>query len=333
MRSLLVFDGAMGSLLYERGVFVTQNFEQLNVTRPDVVAQDPRGLRRRRRAGASRPTPSAPTASPRPPRPGRPGARATTSPAPGWRARRPARTCGWPARSARPAWSPASRREAELDAGRRDLRRAGRGARRGRRRPARARDLPPPRGDPDRHRGGAQGAPGRPDHRLDGVRRQRARSPTAPTPEQVATHAARLGRRRDRRQLRRRPAARARHRRAHARGGAAAVRAAQRRPAAHRRRPPALHGHARVLRRVRAPHDPARRHDDRRLLRHHARARPLDGEVRRGCSGDKRTSRSVRPSAVAGGRGGAGPRAHAAGRAQRASRRRSRPASSWSRSR
>lgn len=37
MKSLLVFDGAMGSLLYERGVFVTQNFEQLNVTRPDVV--------------------------------------------------------------------------------------------------------------------------------------------------------------------------------------------------------------------------------------------------------------------------------------------------------
>ncbi|MBI4247639.1 MAG: bifunctional homocysteine S-methyltransferase/methylenetetrahydrofolate reductase [Candidatus Rokubacteria bacterium] len=37
MRSLLVFDGAMGSLLYERGVFVTQNFEQLNVTRQDVV--------------------------------------------------------------------------------------------------------------------------------------------------------------------------------------------------------------------------------------------------------------------------------------------------------
>lgn len=35
--SLLVFDGAMGSLLYERGVFVTQNFEQLNVTKPDLV--------------------------------------------------------------------------------------------------------------------------------------------------------------------------------------------------------------------------------------------------------------------------------------------------------
>jgi homocysteine S-methyltransferase len=39
MRSLLVFDGAMGSLLYERGVFVTQNFEQLNVSRPDVVGR------------------------------------------------------------------------------------------------------------------------------------------------------------------------------------------------------------------------------------------------------------------------------------------------------
>jgi methionine synthase / methylenetetrahydrofolate reductase(NADPH) len=39
MKSLLVFDGAMGSLLYERGVFVTQNFEQLNVSRPDVVSR------------------------------------------------------------------------------------------------------------------------------------------------------------------------------------------------------------------------------------------------------------------------------------------------------
>jgi homocysteine S-methyltransferase len=36
-KSLMVSDGAMGSLLYERGVFVTQNFEQLNVARPDVV--------------------------------------------------------------------------------------------------------------------------------------------------------------------------------------------------------------------------------------------------------------------------------------------------------
>jgi len=39
MKGLLVFDGAMGSLLYERGVFVTQNFEQLNVARPDLVVK------------------------------------------------------------------------------------------------------------------------------------------------------------------------------------------------------------------------------------------------------------------------------------------------------
>jgi homocysteine S-methyltransferase len=37
MRSLLVFDGAMGSLLYERGIFVMQNFEQVNVSRPEIV--------------------------------------------------------------------------------------------------------------------------------------------------------------------------------------------------------------------------------------------------------------------------------------------------------
>ena len=39
MKGLLVFDGAMGSLLYERGIFVTQNFEQLNVARPDLVGK------------------------------------------------------------------------------------------------------------------------------------------------------------------------------------------------------------------------------------------------------------------------------------------------------
>src|SRR5690349_8464049 len=35
--TLLVSDGAMGSLLYERGVFITQCFEQLNVARADLV--------------------------------------------------------------------------------------------------------------------------------------------------------------------------------------------------------------------------------------------------------------------------------------------------------
>ena len=110
MRSLLVFDGAMGSLLYERGIFVTQNFEQLNVTRPDVVAQDPRGLRRRRRAGhrdqhVRRQLASGSTATASATRCAR-----TTSRARGSRARRPARTSRSPARWARPGSSRAWRR-------------------------------------------------------------------------------------------------------------------------------------------------------------------------------------------------------------------------------
>jgi homocysteine S-methyltransferase len=94
MKSLLVFDGAMGSLLYERGVFVTQNFEQLNVTRPDVVKKihgdygdagaqvletntfGANRFRLDRHGLADRFAP-------------------TTWPAPGWRARRPVRRCGW----------------------------------------------------------------------------------------------------------------------------------------------------------------------------------------------------------------------------------------------
>jgi len=38
-RRVLVCDGAMGSLLYERGVFVNQSFEALNVTRPELVTE------------------------------------------------------------------------------------------------------------------------------------------------------------------------------------------------------------------------------------------------------------------------------------------------------
>src|SRR5262245_17509219 len=35
----LVFDGAMGTSLYERGVLYTSSFEELNLSRPDVVRQ------------------------------------------------------------------------------------------------------------------------------------------------------------------------------------------------------------------------------------------------------------------------------------------------------
>ncbi len=36
---VLVCDGAMGSMLYDRGVFVNQSFEALNLTRPDLVVE------------------------------------------------------------------------------------------------------------------------------------------------------------------------------------------------------------------------------------------------------------------------------------------------------
>jgi homocysteine S-methyltransferase len=35
----LLFDGAMGSLLYERGVFFTRSFDELNLSQPELVAQ------------------------------------------------------------------------------------------------------------------------------------------------------------------------------------------------------------------------------------------------------------------------------------------------------
>ena len=36
---VLVCDGAMGSMLYDRGVFVNQSFEALNLTRPELVVE------------------------------------------------------------------------------------------------------------------------------------------------------------------------------------------------------------------------------------------------------------------------------------------------------
>src|SRR5215831_13518353 len=35
----LLFDGAMGSLLYERGVFFTRSFDELNLSQPELVAK------------------------------------------------------------------------------------------------------------------------------------------------------------------------------------------------------------------------------------------------------------------------------------------------------
>jgi homocysteine S-methyltransferase len=38
-RGPLLFDGAMGSLLYERGVFLTHCYDELNVSRPELIRQ------------------------------------------------------------------------------------------------------------------------------------------------------------------------------------------------------------------------------------------------------------------------------------------------------
>ena len=37
---VLVCDGAMGTMLYAKGVFINKSFDALNLTRPDLVAED-----------------------------------------------------------------------------------------------------------------------------------------------------------------------------------------------------------------------------------------------------------------------------------------------------
>ncbi len=35
----LVCDGAMGTMLYARGIFLNRSFDELNLTQPDLVAE------------------------------------------------------------------------------------------------------------------------------------------------------------------------------------------------------------------------------------------------------------------------------------------------------
>ena len=60
--AIIVFDGAMGTMLYGKGVFINQCYDELNVRAPDLVREIHRAVRRRRRRGASRRTASARTA-------------------------------------------------------------------------------------------------------------------------------------------------------------------------------------------------------------------------------------------------------------------------------
>ena len=278
MRSLLVFDGAMGSLLYERGVFVTQNFEQINVTRPEIVAKihadyvaagaqvletntfgansfclDRYGLGDQVRAYNVA------------------GARL---------ARKAAGEDVWVAGSIGPTGLvPGVASPAELDQvaatfadqaaalveGGVDLFVL-----------ETFRHLEEIRIAIDAARRAAPGCPSSPRWPSTRARRwptarRRSRSPPRCATGAPTSIGVNCG---DGPQLALAIAERMRG------GGNAALRAAQRRAAAYGRRPPPLYGHAGVPGRVRAPDYPARCHDDRRLLRDHARSRPLDGQVR-----------------------------------------------------
>jgi hypothetical protein len=282
MRSLLVFDGAMGSLLYERGIFVMQNFEQLNVTRPDVVAKIHEDYVN---AGANIiETNTYGANSFRLDRHGLGDQVRAFNLAGARLARKAAGEDVWVAGSMGPiGLVPGVATQAELDLASATF-------------AEQAAALV--EGGADvlvletfRHleeiriaiEAARHGAPDTP------IIATMAFDPSETVadgsgPEHVATTVARLGRGRARRELRRRPADRARHRRAHARGGSAAVRATKRRAAAYGGRPPPLYGDARVLRRLRAPHDPDRRHDGGWLLRHRRPSTSVGWRSPRACS-------------------------------------------------
>ena len=144
---VLVCDGAMGTMLYAKGVFINKSFDALNLTQPELVARRAPGVRARRRrhhrdqhvrrqphqAGVVRP--------------GRQAARDQRRRARGSRAARPASAPTSPARSARSASAssrgarPASTRRASTSASRREA------LARGRRRSLHPRDVPRPERD------------------------------------------------------------------------------------------------------------------------------------------------------------------------------------------
>ena len=182
-RRVLVADGAMGTMLYSRGVFINRCFDELNLSAPDLVREihqeyvkagrgDPRDQHLRRQPHA----------------PGRlrhGGEAAGDQPRRGaaWRARPRATPPSWPAPSARSGvhiepLGPTSFAEA-----REVFREQADGAGRSRRRPADPRDLLQPRRTARGHLRRARGRRAGSRHRGAGHhRRLRASCPTARTP-------------------------------------------------------------------------------------------------------------------------------------------------------
>ena len=58
----LVADGAMGTMLYSKGVFINRCYDELNLSAARAGRRDPPGVRARPAPRSSKPTPSAPTA-------------------------------------------------------------------------------------------------------------------------------------------------------------------------------------------------------------------------------------------------------------------------------
>ncbi len=273
-----VFDGAMGTQLYTRGVFVNVCYDEVNLSRPDLVRADPPGLRGRRRGDrrdqhVRRQSRQAVVVRARGPHRGseRDGRAAGAR-----RGRRPGEGRGRdrPARHPHRAVGPDVRGR-----GGRALRATGAGAPGGRRRGLRPGDVLGPGGDRVRATGRARRVRPtgvRPD---DGRSGRQDRERHRPDPHRADAHG--LGLRRDRAQLLGRPGRDARCDRGDGRrDDPAAVGAAERGAAAHRPRPADLHGQPRVHGRVRAPHGGRRRPLRRRLLRHDARPHPGDPEGR-----------------------------------------------------
>ena len=274
---VLVCDGAMGTMLYARGVFINRSFDALNLTQPDLVGEVHREYLRAgadvietNTFGANRVKLAAfglgdslhEINVARAPQIARGAARERGV---GGRRHRPA---GHPHRAVGAAR--ASTRPRTL------LPRAGRGAARGRRRSVHPRDVPRRQRDRRRDRGGALAVPTCPivaqmtteedGNSLDG------------TPPEEFGPAAR-GTRRDvigvNCSVGPAPMLETIERMAR-RDHAAAVGAAQRRPAARHRGPQHLSVLARIHGVLRPPVHSARRAAGGRVLRHHARAHPAD---------------------------------------------------------
>ena len=293
---VLVCDGAMGTMLYGKGVFINRCFESLNLSDPDMVRDVHRQYLRAGADVIETNTFGANRMKLRAFGLGNRVAELNEAAARLAREVRDRRTAGGGVRGRRHRAARRARRALGQDRRRRSrgpVPRAGRGAARGRRRSVHARDLPRSQRDRRRDRGRPRGL--RPADRRADDHRGRRQQPRRHAAGAVRTGPGRARRRRRRPQLQRGPGADARDHRADGGGRRRAARGpAQRRQAARHRGPQPLPVLARVHGLLRAALRRQRRAARRRLLRHHARAHPADspgGEgdgARTGAAGRRR---------------------------------------------